>query len=190
MSFSVHKPNIFRQSIHTWSKQQESLSDRHLPTCPISIHCLNRSLLHTQVFKLVNSCFGYQTPTCCSAFSSRAFFLQHSDMTNLLQESARCKKRLCLYTEWSESLSSFSGVFQLSFRQRGVFSPPLLTSGHQIEIDQLQMRSHVLKLHLVWELVHADRLSTDCLCVCPRYCRCLHPHPPPTPAPLSVARTQ
>lgn len=49
----------------------------------------------------------------------------------------------------------------------------------------MQSRSHVLKLHLVWELVHADRLSTDCLCVCVcvpdtvAACTPAHPQPPP-----------
>lgn len=46
----------------------------------------------------------------------------------------------------------------------------------------MQSRSHVLKLHLVWELVHADRLSTDCLCVCVpdtvAACTPTHPRPP------------
>lgn len=82
---NVHNPNIFRKSIHTWDKQQESLSYLHLSTCKISNRCVNRSpCIH--VFIFVNLCFGYQTPTCCSALSSRAFsFLQYSGATNLLR---------------------------------------------------------------------------------------------------------
>lgn len=196
MSFSVHKPNISRQSSHIWSKQQESLSDHHLPTCTISIHCVNRSLLHTHVFLLVNSCFGYQPPTCCTAFSSKAFFCSIQTWLTTSRKLQDAKKGLCV--------CSLSGVnpyplflwcfCDLSGCANSFFPPtPHIRASdwdRSTADGSMQSRSHVLKLHLVWELVHTDRLSTDCLCVCVpdtvAACTPTHPQPPP----LSVARTQ